>query len=254
MRAPILAGIANQVKRESGTWWSTRRWWVQCIVWTGLTNGLLAMMLWVVPELDAVPGVGDMTISDSAIQFAGMAALLSSIGVVVIAQGILIDERRSGVLEWMLSKPLSRPALILAKFAGTAPALVIVLVLMPWLGVLAQLSAASGSLWPVGRWLGAVMLVGLLALFHLALVLALSAMTWSRALVVAVPLAGIIGTDLIAANVPSAFDLLPWSLARLTGPVLVDGTLAATGPIISTAVLTSLCLVTAVWGLLRTEL
>lgn len=99
-----------------------------------------------------------------------------------------------------------------------------------------------------------MVLVGLLAVFHLALVLALSALTWSRTLIVAVPLVGIIGTDLLVAFVPGAFDVLPWSLGPLAGPVLAGGMLIGPGPILTTAVLTLVCLAAAAVGLRRKEL
>lgn len=249
-----LPGLTNQVRREAGSWWATRRWWTQALVWSALTNALLVLMLWVFPRLDVAAGGSDMSPAESAVQFAGMAGILASIGVVVTAQGILLDERRSGVLEWMLSKPLSRGALLTAKFLGHALALFVVLVLVPWLGVLAQLSLAGGTLWPVGQWIGAVALIGFLAVFHLAVVLMLSALTWSRALVVALPLAGIFGTDLLVASAPSTFEVLPWSLARIAGPVLTDGTLITTGPLISTGVLTLISLGMASLALKRTEL
>jgi hypothetical protein len=144
--------------------------------------------------------------------------------------------------------------LLAAKFVAHALAILAVLVLVPWLGVLAQLSLAHGGLWPLGRWLGAVALVGMLAVFHLALVLALSALTWSRALIVALPLVGIIGTDLLVAFLPGTFDVLPWSLGPLAGPVLAGGILIGPGPILATAVLTLVCLAAAAVGLRRKEL
>ena len=195
-----------------------------------------------------------MTTTDSAVQFGGMAVVLASVAAVVAGQGILIDERRLGLLEWMLSKPLSRAALVIAKFAGHSAALLVTVVLVPWIGVWAQLSVAQGSPWPIGPWLSAGLLVGLLAVFHLALVIALSATTWSRALVVALPLAGIIGTDLLIAGVPELLELLPWTVGRLTGPVLVDGVLASAGPVVSAVLLTGVFFPAAVWGLRRTEL
>ncbi|MGC0250668.1 ABC transporter permease [Pseudactinotalea sp. Z1748] len=249
-----LSGLTNQFRRESGSWWNTRRWWTQALVWSALTNALVVLVLWVLPRLDVAAGTSDMTPTESAVQFAGMAGILVSVGVVVTAQGILLDERRSGVLEWMLSKPLARSALLAAKFLGHALALFVVIVLVPWLGVLAQLSLADGALWPLDQWLGAVALIGCLAVFHLAVVLMLSALTWSRALVVALPLAGILGTDLLVATAPRAFEILPWSLARIAGPVLSDGMLMTIGPLISTAVLTVISLAVASLALKRTEL
>mgnify|MGYP006173717749 CR=1 FL=1 len=38
----VAAGFGNQLRRESGTWWSTRRWWTQALLWTVLLTGLLA--------------------------------------------------------------------------------------------------------------------------------------------------------------------------------------------------------------------
>lgn len=249
-----LAGFANQLRRESGSWWSTRRWWVHALTWTVVVNGLLAVTLWVLPELGVVPEASATTPAETAAQFGGMAVVLGSVAAVVAGQGILIDERRTGVLEWMLSKPLSRSALVAAKFVGHCAALLVTVVLVPWVGVWAQLSLAQGSPWPVGRTLGAALLVGLLVAFNLAFVLVLSATTWSRALVVALPLAGIFGTDLVIAGLPDLVDVLPWNVGRLAGAVLAGGALPSTGPVVSAALLTAVFLAGAAWGLHRTEL
>lgn len=254
MSTSVLPGLGNQARREAGSWWSTRRWWAQALVWTVLTNALLALVLWVVPRLESLAGTVEAGVEESAVQFAGMAGMLASVGAVVLCQGVLVDERRAGVLEWMLSKPMTREALLAAKFVGQAGGLLVTLVLLPWVGVLVQLTLARGAVWPVGRWAGAVAMVALLVLFHLALVLALSALTWSRAVVVAVPLAGIIGSDLLVATVPGAFSILPWSVARLTGPVLTDGVLAAPGPVLSAVLCLIASLAVAAWCLRRTEL
>jgi len=250
----LTAGFTNQLTRESATWWATRRWWVQATAWGVLVNALLAVMLWVIPDLEALSGGARMSVAESAAQFTGMAATLASIATVVLSQGVLVDERRSGVLEWMLSKPLERTALLAAKLVGHATALVAVLVLAPWVGVLVLLSLADGSLWPLGRWAGATALVAALVLFHLALVLLLSVMTWSRPVILAVPLAGILGADLATAVVPDLVSVLPWSLARLAGPVLVDGTLGSVGPLLSVTVLTVACLLVGAWRFEHEEL
>lgn len=249
-----LAGLSNQTRREAGTWWRTRRWWTQALLWIVLTNGLLAMMLWVIPRLETLEASALADVSQTAAQFTGMAAMLASVGVVVLAQGLLIDERRLGLLEWMLSKPLARPALLLAKYGAHATAMLVVVVLVPWVGVAAQLSAAEGARWPIGRTLGAVALIGMLVLFHLALVLALSTAFWSRGGVLALPLAGIVGTDLLVSAVPRLAEVLPWSLGRVAGAVLSDGVLVSVWPVVATVGWTVLCLVAAVWRMQRTEL
>ena len=249
-----LAGFGNQLRRESGTWWSTRRWWTQAVLWTVLLTGLLATMLWVIPELEGLAGTPTMTTAESAAQFAGMAATLAMVGTVVLSQGLLIDERRSGVLEWMLSKPLGRTALLLAKLVGHGLALLAVVVLVPWLAVLALLSVERGELWPLDQWTGAVALVMLQVLFHLSLVLLVTVVTWSRALVIALPLAGIMGADLVVAAIPSTIGWMPWTASRLTGSVLADGSLGDPGPVVATTVLTVAALAVSSWAFRRTEL
>lgn len=249
----VLAGFGNQLRRESGSWWSTRRWWTQALLWTVLLTGLLAAMLWVIPGLEGMVGT-PMTTAESAAQFAGMAATLAMVGTVVLSQGLLIDERRSGVLEWMLSKPLDRTALLLAKLVGQGMALLAVVVLVPWLAALALLSVERGEVWPVDQWAGAVALVMLLVLFHLSLVLLVTVLTWSRALVIALPLAGIMGADLVIAAIPSAVGWMPWTVSRLTGSVLADGALGDPGPVVATAVLTVVALAVSSWAFRRTEL
>lgn len=249
-----LAGFGNQLRRESGTWWSTRRWWTQAALWTVLLTGLLAAMLWVIPELEGMAGTTTMTTPESAAQFAGMAATLAMVGTVVLSQGLLIDERRSGVLEWMLSKPLDRTALLLAKLVGHGLALLAVVVLVPWLAALGLLTVERGELWPLDRWAGAVALVMLLVLFHLSLVLLVTVLTWSRALVIALPLAGIMGADLVIAAIPSAVGWMPWTVSRLTGSVLADGSLGDPGPVVATAVLTVVALAVSSRAFERQEL
>lgn len=250
----LTAGFANQLTRESAMWWATRRWWVQTTVWGVLVNALLAVMLWVIPDLEGPSGQAHMSVAESAAQFTGMAATLTSIATVVLSQGLLVDERRSGVLEWMLSKPMERTALLAAKLVGHAIALVAVLVIAPWAGVLLLLSLADGSLWQLGRWAGATALVAALVIFHLALVLLLSVVTWSRPVILAVPLAGILGADLATAIVPDLASALPWTLARLAGPVLVDGSLPSVGPMLSITVLTTAFLLAGAWWFEHEEL
>lgn len=172
----------------------------------------------------------------------------------ILTQGVLLDEQRSGLHEWLLSKPLSRPALVLAKFAGHASGLLVALVLAPWAGIYVLLSIAAGQPWPLGRFLGTVALVGLFVLFHLALVLALSALFGSRGAVLAIPLVLLVGADLLVAAAPWAADGLPYLLNRVAAALLATGELTAVGPAVATGVATAVLAAVAVWRFNRQEL
>jgi ABC-type transport system involved in multi-copper enzyme maturation permease subunit len=253
----LRAGLANQTRREASMWWGTSRWWRQGLVWTVLLGGLLAGVLWVLPAIMAGAEGSDvaaMDLAQGAAQFTELAAFVTAVGVVILTQGVLLDEQRSGLHEWLLSKPLSRPALVLAKLAGHGSGLLFSLVLAPWLGIYLLLSLAAGQPWPVGRFLGAVGLVGLFALFHLALVLALSAVFVSRGAVLGIPLALLVGADLLVTAVPWAADGMPYLVNRVAAALVATGVLAAPGPALATAVATAALAAVAVWRFNRQEL
>jgi len=45
-------GFSNMLRKESGEWWHTSRWWKQSLIWLLFVNGILAIVIWVVPILD----------------------------------------------------------------------------------------------------------------------------------------------------------------------------------------------------------
>jgi hypothetical protein len=238
-------------------WWSTGRWWRQGLLWAGILNGLLIAMLWLLPALLSDVEGGDAVAADlfvTASQFAELAAVISAAGVVILMQGVLLDDLRLGLTEWMLSKPLSRPSLVLAKLGGHLSGLLLAVVVIPWIGVYALLSVAAGEPWPLGRWLGTVVLVALFVTFHLALVVALSVWTGRRGTVLAIPLALLVGVDVLIGAAPTLADWLPYVLNRVGAAVLVRGALPATGPVLATIGWTAALILAAVWRFKRLEL
>jgi hypothetical protein len=223
-------------------------------VWTVVLAGLFAAMRWMLPALlpDEV-GVAGEPVGRTAAQFVELTAVVVAIGVVLLTQGVLLDERRNGVLEWLLSKPMTRPALVVAKLAGHALGLVTTAVVLPWIGVGVLLGVAAGSPWPLSRLAGTVAMLVLVVVFHLALVLALSTVTDSRAMVLALPLAAIVGSDLVTAIAPAAFEVLPWSLGRVAGAWLGEGVLVTLRPALATLGWTVLLAVFSAWRLERAE-
>ena len=254
-RSSPLVGTANLARREAATWWTTGRWRLQAVVWTAILAGLLAAMLWLFPSLMAgIDEAGSGDVGEMALQFPDLAAVLVAVGVVLLGQGLIIDERRNGVLEWLLSKPLARPAVIAAKFLGHAAGLITTVVAIPWVAVHIVLSIAAGTSWNVGHSLAAAGLLALVVVFHLALVLALGTLTSSRVVVLAVPLAAIVGADAVVGMVSEAFYVLPWSLGAVASLILAEGILLSAWPILATIGWTVLLLVIAAMRLQRAEL
>jgi ABC-type transport system involved in multi-copper enzyme maturation permease subunit len=256
-KMPWLAGLGNQTRREAAMWWSTGRWRRQALVWTLVLGGLLAAMLWVLPAVFAgIEGAEAMTddVVQVAAQFAELAAFVSAVGVVILTQGLLLDDQRSGLTEWLLSKPLSRPGLLVAKLFGHSSGLLVSVVLIPWAAVYALLSRAAGAPWPMGRFVATVALIGVFVIFHVALVLALSALTGSRGVVLAVPLALLVGADLVVTAAPWMADGMPYLLNRVAAALLATGELAAVGPPLAAVAGAVVLAAVAVWRFAQQEL
>jgi hypothetical protein len=252
-----LAGLANLTFREAATWWATGRWRVHTAVWVVVMGGLLSLMLWVLPAvMDAADAAGGVSGEprEVALQFPDLAAVIVAIGVVLLSQGLLLDERRNGVLEWLLSKPVGRPAVVLAKFLGQGSALLVTVLLVPWMAVHALLSVAHGGLWDLTNSLAALGALALVVAFHLALVLTLSTLTSSRVTILAIPIVLIVTSDGITSLWPELFHVMPWSLGPIASVLLAEGVLVSGWPIVATLGWTAALLLAAALLLRRAEL
>ena len=252
------AGAANVFRHESRTWWKTRRWWVQLLLWTALLDGMLLGFLWIAAQANESgirleePAVG---VADVFPQYLGLAVLLSTIGVVVLTQGVMLDERRQGTLEWVLAKPVSRTGVVLAKYAAHLIPVLVIFVVVPWSGLYWLLSRELGEPWPLSGFILVAGMVASLLAFTVALTLALGTWTTSRAVVVGVPIAaGLIYdsihlfTDGLAGRLP-----LPWELTGSAIPVAAGDPLISWTPIIATVLWTALVVAAAAWRFHRDD-
>ncbi len=252
-RAWVLAGLRNLARRELSTWWTTRRWWTQALVWTAILVGVLAAMLWVLPGLTESAGGPATSTVDTVRQFPELIGLVMAIGVVLAGQGLILDERRNGVLEWLLSKPVTPAAVVVARFLGNAGGMVATMVALPWIAVHVTLSLATGAPWPPAQSVAAAALLGLVVVFHLSLVLALGALLRSRVAVLALPLVAVVGADLVVGLIPSLFHVSPWTLGALASVVLTDGVMITWSPVVATMAWTAALVVVASLALHRQD-
>lgn len=255
-RSRWTAGLGNLTRREAATWWTNGRWRRHALVWSAILAGLLALMLWVLPAV--MEGAGAQAVggdvADTALQLPDLVAVVIAVGTVLLCQGLLLDERRDGVLEWLLSKPVARPAVVLAKFVGQGTGLIATVVAIPWLVVHTVLSIAAGELWNPLHSLAVAGILALVVAFHLALVLALSTLTSSRVAILAVPIVAIVSSDGLTGAVPDLFYVLPWSLGPVASVLLAEGVLVSAWPIVATVAWTLLLLAVGATRLQRAEL
>ena len=94
------------------------------------------------------------------------AGLFAAAGVAVKAQDALIGEKRSGTAAWVLSKPISRYAFLLAKLAADVIGILVTMVIVQ--GVIAYFifKAFTGVSFPIPNCLAAMGLLALMMLFY----------------------------------------------------------------------------------------
>jgi ABC-2 type transport system permease protein len=262
-----LDGFGNLFRNENATWWRTRRWLIHVAIWTVLLNGILISALWAPtpqpqaqPQNQAGPDTSDPRVLGSLL-FVLIGGLATGTGAIIIMQGVILDEKKSGTAEWILSKPVSRSAFILSKF--TANALATLLIAIALQGILAYLlmSARLGGLLSIGAFLAGLGLLALHLLFYLSLTLMLGTLVDGRGAVMAIPLGILFGAQLVAGFAPWLVPFMPWTLVMplgqsdlaLAAAAMLGQPLPTVVPIVATMVWIVLFIGVAVWRFKRDE-
>jgi len=250
-------GFANLLRKENGEWWHTSRWWVQSLIWLLIVNGVLAIGLWVVPNIDPAEAGDPM---ENLLFFIQPMTMFPIFAVIVITQGALIGEKQSGTAAWIMSAPVSRSAFILAKLVANAIGFFVTIILVQGLVAYVQLSLSDGSPLPFAPYLAMLALLSLYLLFYLALTLMLGAYFGTREPVLGIAIGVAIASMLGLGNLFAGF--LPWIVVLL--PEAIPGilTLLVQGeplpdvwpiPIILMSVYSLLFVALAIWRFKREE-
>jgi len=252
------SGFTNLLRKENSLWWGTRKWWVQTLIWLFISNGIIAFILWVIPVFDPS---ADMNLNGSGVNelikvFLQMEALFTSLGVMVLSQGLIVNEKKFGTAAWVHSNPVSRSSFIFSKLISHGWAMFVILVVVQSLVAYLQLALKAGFFYSPVALISATGVVCLLLVFYLTLALMLGTLFNSTGPVVGISLAVGFGMSilrqLLGTLVPWLVAILPESLIELalaigTGLSLPEGWYF---PMISTAVLIVIFIALAIvrWG------
>jgi ABC-2 type transport system permease protein len=249
-----LLGFENMLRKENRLWWGTRRWIWQALLWLIIMNGMVVLMLFVLPNM--TPDDGEATGIPNGVEVLfNMGVTFLSLGAVVLCQGMIVDEKTSGTGEWVLSKPLSRSAFLLAKLAGNSVGILAVLVVLQSVVAYGLIWLKEGAAFPAGPFLMGVGLLSLHVLFYIALTMMVGVFVQNRGLVLAIPLSLLLMGGLLVGIVGDAAFILPWPVANVL-PALVMGAelpSIANLPFIMTAVWTVLFIAVSLWKFERIE-
>lgn len=248
-------GFAPIAVREVRRWLFTRRGVVHLALWSGLLGGALALALFVIPN--AMPEDEIMTVADRLEAgrqfFFGLGAIATAIGAIVVLQDGLIDDKSTGTVELVLSKPLSRPAYLLGRLVPNLAVFLVTMIAVPAV-VGAFLFAVVDPAFSLPDFAYAVLLLALHLVFYASLSMLLGTLLRTRGPYLGFSLGILLGGTLVP--VADIVRFSPWKLSDVA--ILVAGgvPLPPDAPImvVSTAVWSAVFLAAAIIRIERAEL
>jgi ABC-2 type transport system permease protein len=247
-------GLGNLLENGLAAWWKTRMWWVQCLIWLGLMGFMLGAILFGAPD---APPSGEV-----AVLYSIFAGLFPAVGVIIIMQGAVVGEKRDGTAAWILSKPATRPAFVLAKVVADGLGVLAIMVVLPGCLAYALEAIATQSPWHPLAFLAALGVVYLFDFFFLSLTTMLGAFFSHRGPVIGIALGLLFLQQQLIGLLPFLRYLLPWNLVIPIGqqvdavvPCLLTGSGNYSYILILAVALESLLFIAiAVWRFNREEL
>lgn len=239
-----LSGIGNLVRKELGSWWRTRMWWVQLILWLLLLSGVSTVAM-----LD--PSLTDDAALTEAVQtFLLAGATAVGIAVVVTVQGAIVGEVELGTAAWVMSKPVSRAAFVLSKMAGHAVGFAVTALVVPAVVFAITVNAVLPRGVSPGAFGIGVAVVALALLFYLALTLALGTLFAGRGPVAGIGIALLLIGLFLKGMLPAVLVYAtPWLLGDVAVSIALGQPLDPMWwvPVVATSIATVALVAVAVW-------
>jgi ABC-2 type transport system permease protein len=220
-----MRGFANMFYKENYAWWGTRRWWINAIVWIMILCSLVAFMLFVLPGQAATnndPAITEMGGPLAMGQYMGLTiffqvgVLAIGIGTIILCQDLIAYERQTGLIEWLLAKPVSRRAYILAKLAATVIAVLVLLIGGPTLVTCGLFYLRMGLEFPLIPFLQATGVLIVHTLFYLCLTLMLGTFFSKRTPIMGIAVGILVGGNILAGFISQSLYFTPWGLGRIS--------------------------------------
>ncbi len=255
-----LMGFSNLLRKDFGEWWATRAWRIHVIIWTLLINGIVLAVVNVPAEAAEGSAPTQDPITTGVMLFTIMTALTTGIGIIIVMQGTILDEKKSGTAAWVLSKPVSRAGFILSKFIANAVSAFVIMIALQAIIAYIILTAAGGS-FSIGNWIVGTLLLALHLFFYLTLTLMLSVFADDRGPVIGIPMAILFLAQFVLNVIPQSAQVTPWLIMyplgqnsySLAHQALVGQPLTTVWPIIVSIIWCVVFVAAAVWRFRKEE-
>ena len=211
-------GLGNMLAKENRVWLASKKWLVQSIVWTMVITGSVTFVLYVFTTLpvavkpDIIESYG---MGAAALQlFFNLCGFAAVIGVIILTHDLVISERSSGTAEWILSKPVSRKAFILAKLIAGITWITLIMIVLQGILLVTVVHLFHGII-EVVPFIKGLTLVWLVCLFYISMQLFLGTLTSSRGMVLGISFLFFLLGNLIPLLWPESFYFMPWKLTEI---------------------------------------
>jgi ABC-2 type transport system permease protein len=245
-----LGGFGNMFRKELGQWWGTRTWWVQILIWVLILNGITTIIM-----LTEASTPGEM-LQEVVQTFLGLGVGAIGIGTVVTVQGAIVGEKQLGTAAWVMSKPASRAAFILAKMLAYAISYGITAILIPAIIFIVEAGQLVPAPLAMTPFLAGLALVALCQLFYLAMTMMLGTFFNTRGPIAGIGIAFIMTGLMLKSLIPfPVLIVTPWPLADVAGGLALGSELPPVWPVPILATVIWIVVMTAValWRFGREE-
>jgi ABC-2 type transport system permease protein len=246
----MLGGFGNMLRKELGQWWGTRTWWVQILIWVLILNGIST----IVAMTDSMAPAELLAEVVQTFLALGIAAV--GMGTVITVQGAIVGEKQLGTAAWVMSKPASRAAFILAKTLAYASGYWITAIIIPAIILVIVIRQLIPVPLAIAPFLAGLALMALGQLFYLTLTLMLGTFFNSRGPVAGVGIAFIMTGLMLDSFIPfQVLIVTPWPLADIAGGLTLGSDLPSVWPvpIIATSIWIVVMTALALWRFGREE-
>lgn len=184
-------GLGNLWRREGRSAWGGFRWLFAAAIWLLIVDGITAASAAAPLTPSDTSGVNGVTHLTLDLFFWLLFTLIFTCsGMIISAQNQIIGERQSGTAAWIMSKPVSASAFILARCAAL-PKLLLTQVGLPFALALVIIGGIAGAVPALSPTLFAVALAVGLNIFFYCMTLLLGTLFRSRAPVLAISFFGL---------------------------------------------------------------
>jgi ABC-2 type transport system permease protein len=178
------------------------------------------------------------------------------IGAIIVAQGAIVGEKQLGTAAWVMSKPASRAAFVMAKIVAYALGFGVTAVLIPATLFVFTMRVLVPAPLPLATFLAGVAMAALGQLFYLVLTLMLGTFFGTRGPIAGIGIGFILTGLLLKSLIPMPVLIFsPWPLGDVAGGLALGSELPSIWPIpiIATASWIVIMIVAALWRFGREE-